>query len=142
MEALLVIETVALNAPAAFGLKTKLIVELWPAPTTAGRLGALSEKYLLEMEALVMVTEAVPVFEAVAVSVLLVPASTLPKSRLAPLMAKAPDCCRSEDLLELNPWQPAIVARHRRASPRLVAQRPFAARGARKRPLMTIPRKR
>jgi hypothetical protein len=29
----------------------------------------------------------------VAVSVLLVPASTLPKSRLAPLIAKAPDGC-------------------------------------------------
>jgi hypothetical protein len=93
LEALLVIETLALNAPAAFGLKTKLIVELLPAPTTAGRFGALSEKYLLETEALVMVTEAVPVFEAVAVRVLLVPASTLPKSRLAPLIAKAPDCC-------------------------------------------------
>lgn len=93
MEALLVIETVALNAPAAFGRKTKLIVELWPAPTTTGRLGALNEKYLLEMEALVMVTEVVPVFEAVAVIVLLVPASTLPKSRLALLIAKVPDCC-------------------------------------------------
>jgi hypothetical protein len=93
LEALLAIETVALNAPAAFGLKTRLIVELWPAPTTSGRFGALSEKDLLEMEALLMVTEAVPVFEAVAVSVLLVPASTLPKSRLALLIAKVPDCC-------------------------------------------------
>ena len=45
------------------------------------------------MEALVMVTEVVPVFEAVAVIVLLVPASTLPKSRLALLIAKVPDCC-------------------------------------------------
>jgi hypothetical protein len=93
LETLLVIETVALNAPATFGLKTKLIVELWPAPTTIGRLGALSEKYLLEMEALVIVTETVPVFETLAVSVLLVPASTLPKSRLALLIAKVPDCC-------------------------------------------------
>lgn len=89
---MLAIETVALNAPATLGIKTKLIVELWPAPITTGRLGALSEKYLLEMEALVIVMEAVPVFETAAVSVLLVPASTLPKSRLAPLIAKVPDC--------------------------------------------------
>jgi hypothetical protein len=36
-----------------------------------GRLGAVSEKYLLEIEALLTVRETVPVFEAAAVIVLL-----------------------------------------------------------------------
>jgi hypothetical protein len=57
-----------------------------------GRDGALSEKYWLEIEALLTVMEAVPVFVAVTVSVLLVPAATLPKSRLALLRDKVPDC--------------------------------------------------
>jgi hypothetical protein len=54
--------------------------------------GALSEKYWLEIEALLTVMEAVPVFDAVMVTVLLVPAATLPKSRLALLRDKVPDC--------------------------------------------------
>ena len=36
--------------------------------------------------------EAVPVFDAVTVTVLLVPAVTLPKSRLALLRDNVPDC--------------------------------------------------
>lgn len=77
---------------------------LWPAKIAIGRAGALSEKYLLEMEALLTVTEAAPVFVRVAVSVLLVPAATLPKSRVAPLKERVPDadCCVAV-LLELNP---------------------------------------
>ena len=58
-----------------------------------GRLGALSEKYLLEIEALLTVRETVPVFEAAAVMDLLWPVVTLPKSRLAPLKAKMPRDC-------------------------------------------------
>ena len=58
-----------------------------------GRLGALSEKYLVEIEALLTVIEAVPVFDAVMLMVLLVPVVTLPKSRLAPLKAKTPRGC-------------------------------------------------
>jgi hypothetical protein len=58
-----------------------------------GRLGALSEKYLVEIEALLTVIEAVPVFDAVMLMVLLVPVVTLPKSRLAPLKAKMPRGC-------------------------------------------------
>lgn len=57
-----------------------------------GRVGALNEKYWLEIEALVTVIEAVPVFEAVTVSVLLMPAVTLPKSRLALFRDKVPAC--------------------------------------------------
>ena len=77
-----------------------------------GRLGAVSEKYLLEIEALLTVRETVPVFEAAAVMVLLWPAVTMPKSRLAPLKAKVPSgCCCAADLPELNPWQPTRKVR-------------------------------
>ena len=46
---------------------------------------------MLEIDALLTVTEAVPVFDAVTVRVLLVPLVTLPKSRLAPLRDRVPD---------------------------------------------------
>jgi hypothetical protein len=49
-------------------------------------------KNWLEIEALLTVMEAVPVFVAVTVSVLLVPAVTLPKSRLALFRDKVPAC--------------------------------------------------
>ena len=55
-------------------------------------MGALSEKYWLEIEALLIVMDAEPVFEAVTVSVLLEPDVTLPKSRLAVLRDRVPDC--------------------------------------------------
>ena len=55
-------------------------------------MGALSEKYWLEIDALLTVMEAVPVFDAVTVSVLLAPAVTLPKSRLVLLREKMPAC--------------------------------------------------
>lgn len=82
----------ALKVPAALGVNTTLTVLLWPAGIVTGRLGALNEKYWLEMEALVIVTEAAPVFDAVMVSVLLVPEVTVPKSRLALPNARVPDC--------------------------------------------------
>ena len=92
MEALLVTETVALKDRAAFGVNIRVIVTLSPAKIAAGRVGELSEKYWLEIEALLTVIEAVPVFVAVTVSVLLVPAVTLPKSRLALFRDNVPDC--------------------------------------------------
>jgi hypothetical protein len=49
-------------------------------------------KYLLEIETLAMLNGAALVFDAVNVKVLLVPAVTLPKSRLAPLNTKPPAC--------------------------------------------------
>ena len=49
-------------------------------------------KNWLEIEALLTVMEAVPVFDAVSVRVLLVPAVTLPKSRLALFRDNVPDC--------------------------------------------------
>ena len=84
-------ETVALKAPAALGVNTTLIGELCPAKIATGRLVPLSAKYLLEIDTLLTVMEAVPVFDAVRVSFLLVPAVTLPKSRLAPLRDKMPE---------------------------------------------------
>jgi hypothetical protein len=124
LEALLVIVTVPLNAPAAFGLKTKVTGVLAPDATATGRLGALKEKYWLEMDALLTVMLAVPVFDTVAVSVLLVPAVTLPKSRLAELRDNVPDCTGGvvAALLELKPWQPTIVARQSRTIARLLAR--------------------
>ncbi len=83
----------ALKAPAALGVKSRLIGELCPAKIAIGRLGPLNEKYLLEIDTLLTVTEAVPVFDAVTVSFLVVPAVTLPKFRLAPLRDKMPDVC-------------------------------------------------
>lgn len=70
-----------------------------------GRPGVFREKYWLEIDALLTVTEALPVFDAVTVSVLLVPAVTLPKSRLALLRDRVPDwvCWLVEVLPELNP---------------------------------------
>jgi hypothetical protein len=120
------IETVALNAPAAFGVNTMLNVEFWPAAIVTGRLGPLKEKYWVEIAALLIVTGAVPVFEMAKVSVLLVPVVTLPKSRLALAKSKAPDCTWVAGLVELNPWQPTRIARLRRSSPTLAALRPFA----------------
>ena len=83
--------TVALKGPAALGVNARVIGELWPARIASGRVGLLIEKYLLETEALLTVREAEPVLEAVTVIVLLVPAVTLPKSRLAPLRVNVPD---------------------------------------------------
>ena len=107
--ALLMMETVALKVPAALGLKTRLTDMPCPAGIVTGRLGALNEKYWLEMDALLTVTDAVPVFDKVIVRVLLARALTAPKSKLVPIRDKVPDCaCTFVDLfeVELNPWQP------------------------------------
>jgi hypothetical protein len=92
-EASLVIETVALKAAAELGVNITLSGDFCPAAIVTGRLGPVSEKYLVEIAALLIVTEAVPVFSAVRASVLLVPSVTLPKSRLLPLRTRLPICC-------------------------------------------------
>ena len=79
--AVLEMEAEALNVPAAFGLKTTLTGTLCPAGTVTGKVGALSAKYLVEMETLLMVTAAEPEFITVVDTVLLLPAFTLPKAR-------------------------------------------------------------
>jgi hypothetical protein len=91
-DALLVIETAALKAPAALGAKTRVRGVLWPAIIAVGKVGALSEKYCVENDALLTVTEAAPVLDAVSVKVFVVPAVTEPKLRLAPLRDNVPLC--------------------------------------------------
>lgn len=78
-EASLPIVIVALKAPAALGENVRLTVVLCPAAIDAGRLGEVRVKYLVEIAALVMLTVPEPVFDAVIVRVLLLPATTLPK---------------------------------------------------------------
>jgi hypothetical protein len=80
-----------LKVPGALGVNPNVIEALLPARIVIGRLVVLREKYWLEIDALLTVIEALPVFDAVTVSVLLVPAVTLPKSRLALLRARVPD---------------------------------------------------
>jgi hypothetical protein len=125
--ALLTTETVALKVPAALGEKTKLTGMLCPASTATGRVGALNEKYWLEIVALLTVIEAVPVLVAVIVSVLLVPAVTLPKSRVPVLNDKVPPTGCVIAGLALNPWQPTIIARQRRTIPSWLTRFHFTA---------------
>jgi hypothetical protein len=81
LDALLITESVALKAATVLGENEMLIVALCPGATVAGRLGAMREKNCVEMAALLTVIEVSPLFVAVKVNVLLVPAGTLPKSR-------------------------------------------------------------
>ena len=81
LDASLVTESVALKVATVLGENEMLIVELCPGATVAGRLGATREKNCVEMAALLTVIEVSPVFVAVKVNVLVVPAGTLPKSR-------------------------------------------------------------
>lgn len=89
-EASLPMETVALNAPAALGLNSRLAVAAWPAEIDSGRVVPLSEKYLLEIDRLLTVTDAPPVFDRVTESVLFFPAVTLPKFSVDPLKESMP----------------------------------------------------
>jgi hypothetical protein len=91
-DASLLIVTVALKVPLASGVNTMLRVVLCPAAIVRGRLGALIAKYLVETDALEIVTDAFPEFVAVTVRVLLPPALTLPKSRLAFPRVRLPLC--------------------------------------------------
>jgi hypothetical protein len=84
-------ETVALKAPAAFGLNSRVALAAWPAEIDSGRVVPVSEKYLLEIETLLTVTDAPPVFERMTASVLFFPAVTLPKFRVDPLTERIPD---------------------------------------------------
>jgi hypothetical protein len=78
-----------------------------------GRLGALKEKYLVETVALLIVIAVVPVFVADTVSILLVPAVTLPKLRLV-LPHDKPPVGGGEPVL--TPWQPSIAASARKVA--------------------------
>lgn len=91
--ALLVTLAVALKVPAPVGANFTVTDTLWPAGTVTGRLGETSEKYLLEIAALLMMTGWVSELVAVTMRVLPVPAGTVPKFRLAVLKARSPVCC-------------------------------------------------
>ena len=108
-EALLAIVTVALKDPAAFGVNARLKVALCPVAIVVGKLGAVTEKLLLETVALLTVTDADPEFVTVTASVLVVPATTLPKSRLAFASDRLPSCgwLLLGGLPALRPWQAA-----------------------------------
>jgi len=78
--------------PGALGVKVILKVTFCPTATVTGRAGCVRENWLTLETALLTVTAAVPLLVAVAVSVLVVPSVTLPKSTVDPLMLKLPLC--------------------------------------------------
>lgn len=92
LDALLTTESVAANVPTVFGENVMLMVVLCPASTVTGSTGAFSVKNCVEMAALLTVTDVPPVFVALNVSVLLLPAGTLPKSTVAASSVRTPDC--------------------------------------------------
>lgn len=92
VEASLVTLRVALKAAATFGVNVMLNVALCPLATVTGKVGEVNAKYFVEMEALLMVTDALPEFVAVKVRVLLVLGVTFPKSRLALPRTRVPLC--------------------------------------------------
>ncbi len=110
-DASLLIVTVALKAPAALGLNVTLSGVLCPALIVTGRLGAVKEKYLVETDALLILTDADPEFVAVTVRVLLLPAATLPKSSVAVSRERVLECCWPEEPAALTPWQPTRKVR-------------------------------
>jgi hypothetical protein len=109
LEASLPIAAVALKLPAALGLNASVSDALCPAAIVTGRLGAANEKYLVDTEALLMLTDVLPVLLTARVSVLLLPAGTLPKSKACAPNDKLPVAVGvgvglgEVDDLELNP---------------------------------------
>jgi hypothetical protein len=81
LDASLPIAAVALKVPAAFGVKARVSDSLCPAATVTGRLGAVNEKYFVDTDALLMLADVFPVLLTESVSILLLPAATLPKSK-------------------------------------------------------------
>lgn len=93
LEPSLVSVATAEKVPAAFGVNCTLKFALCPAGTEAGRVGVVSTKYLLETEALLIVTAAEPELVAVRVRVLLTPGATAPKFRAVLASDRSPVCC-------------------------------------------------
>lgn len=89
---MLVTASVALKLEAALGANSMLIVADCPAAIVAGRLGARREKELVEMAALLIVIDALPLFVAASVMVLLLPIGTLPKFRFSAVKERLPIC--------------------------------------------------
>jgi hypothetical protein len=112
VEASLPIAALALKLPAALGVNARVSDALCPAAIVTGRLGAVNEKYFVDTEALLMLADVLPVLLTESVSVLLLPASTLPKSKACAPNDKLPVAVGvgvglgELDDLELNPWHP------------------------------------
>jgi hypothetical protein len=87
-------ESIALNFAAALGVNEMLRVALPPAASDTGIVGEVTAIYLVETEALLILTVLLPELVAVTVRFLLVPGVTSPKSRLAFPKTKFPDCDR------------------------------------------------
>jgi hypothetical protein len=82
--------TLAEGCPVARGVKATDKVELWPAAKTNGNAGAVIRNSALEAVELVMVVLTVEAFVTIAVSVLELPTTTVPKSRLELLARRRP----------------------------------------------------
>jgi hypothetical protein len=110
VEASLPIAAVALKLPAALGLNASVRDALCPAAIVTGRLGAVNEKYFVDTDALLTLTDVFPVLLTESVSTLLLPAATLPKSNACAPNDKLPVAVGGGvvelDDLELNPWHP------------------------------------
>jgi hypothetical protein len=99
---------VASKAAAVSGVNEIPIVAPCPGSTVTGRVGEVREKYLVEIDALLTVIELEPVLVAENVRVLVLPAGTLPKSRLEVVNERSEDCGEVgvERPAALMPWQP------------------------------------
>src|SRR5580704_12188126 len=121
---------VALNDPVVLGVNARLIGVLCPAAIETGRLGAVTAKYLVEIETLETLTVAVPVLVAVTEIVLVLPGDTLPKASDGFGSESVPKAC--VEFPVLTPWQPArkLKPARSRSTPatftRIGAEIPFA----------------
>ena len=114
LDASLPIAAVALKLPAALGVNARVSDALCPAAMVTGRLGAVNEKYFVDTEALLTLTDALPLLLTESVSTLLLPAATLPKFKACAPNDKLPVVVGLGvgvglvvlDDLELNPWHP------------------------------------
>ena len=110
LEAFEVTVATALKLPAALGENMTLTGVLCPAVSVIGMLGAVSEKYWVEIATLLIVTDVVPELVAVADTVLLLPGAIVPKFNVADDRESEPGCDWFEEP-ELRPWQPVSKAR-------------------------------
>lgn len=85
-------ESVAVNAAAAFGVNETFKFVAKPGSSDTGSAGEVKAKYLVETDAPLMVTVLFPELVMVRTRLLLVLGLTLPKSRLAVPRTKFPLC--------------------------------------------------
>jgi len=121
-DASLVMDSVAANVAAALGVNEMFRVVLCPAASDTGSVGEVSEKYLVETDAPLILRVLVPELVAVSVRLLFVLGATLPKSRAAFPSTRVPICCApATELDSLNPWQPTRTAKADRVSTAVAA---------------------